>query len=299
MDAERLAALLDGRLSDDERTSVLAELASSDEAYDALVDAMAVLPELGEEHHAVESGAAATQPMHAKRRWHASRGRWLALAATLVIVAALPWLWSSGRGVKRRDPMHVVALLATQSAGLPSAWDGRPWTTTRGAGDPLTAASRAARLGARLVDLELAVRTRDARTGPLAAEIAVLLRDVPAGSPAAAIYREVSRRAGAPRDSLAALLERGRVAAAALAGVEPVALGAWVETARLAAAAHDVHFFHDDASRDALTRASQLPDVAPAARAMLDRVRQSAATNPPDWTRLESDLTALLAALGG
>ena len=299
IDAERLATLLDGRVSDAERASLLAELASSDEAYDAFVDAMAVLPELGEARRSAEPGVAATNIVDARRRWRVSSGRMLALAASLVILAALPWLWTRGRVVERRDPARFVALLAAPSASLPPAWDGRPWTTTRGAGDPLTAASRAARLGARLVDLELAVRTRDARTAPLAAEVAVLLRDVPAGSPAAAIYRDVSRSAGAPSDSLAELLERGGVAAAALVGVEPVALGAWVETARLAAATHDIHFFRDDASRDALTRVSQLPDIAPSARAMLDRVQQSAATSPPDWTRLENDLTALLATLGG
>jgi hypothetical protein len=158
--------------------------------------------------------------------------------------------------------------------------------------------SRATRIGAHLVDLELAVRARDARTGPLAAEVAVLLEGIPAGSPAAAIYREVGRRAGAPADSLAVLLDRGQIAAAELTDADAVALGGWVEAARLAAARHDLHFFHDHASQDMLARAEQRPGSALAARQLLDRVRAAAAANPTDWTLLEHDLTALLAALG-
>src|SRR5688572_3407035 len=46
IDPERLAALLDGRLSDDEREALLADLARSEDAMEALGDAAAVLREL-------------------------------------------------------------------------------------------------------------------------------------------------------------------------------------------------------------------------------------------------------------
>jgi hypothetical protein len=73
-----------------------------------------------------------------------------------------------------------------------------------------------------------------------------------------------------------------------------VALGAWAEAARLAAARHDAAFFRARATRQALARAGRL-DL-PAARAALDRLR--AISDPPDWASLLRGATALLAAAG-
>lgn len=299
VDAERLAALLDGRLSARERAELLAEVASSDEAYDALVDAMIVLPELSDAHAPGDRVSDALRARDAGTGWRLRSSRWLALAAAVVVLALLPWLWRARRSSTEVDAARFVALLYASPAGLPDAWNSGPWTSTRGASDPLTRATRAVRLGAHLVDLDLAARTGDARAGPLAASIAALLDGVPAGAPAAAIYRSVSRRAAVPSDSLTGLLERGRVATSELAGGDLVALGAWVEAARIAAARHDARFFQDDASRDMLARAERLSDVSPAVRPVVDSVRRAATSSAPEWPRLERQLTALLAALAG
>jgi hypothetical protein len=299
VDAERLAALLDGRLSARERAELLAEVASSDEAYDALVDAMLVLPEVSDETPPADRVSDTARARHAGTGWPLLPTRWLALAATLVVLVLLPWLWRARRSTTELDAARFVALLHASPAGLPDAWNSGPWTATRGASDPLTRATRAVRLGAHLVDLELAAREGDARAGPLAADIAALLDGVPAGAPAAAIYRSVSQRAAAPFDSLATLLERGRVATSALAGGDLVAVGAWVEAARIAAARHDARFFQDDASRDMLARAARLSGVQSAGRTMVDSIRGAATSSAPDWPRLERQLTALLAALAG
>lgn len=305
IDAERLAALLDRRLDERQRAELLEHLAASEEDFDVFVDAVAVTREL-EGASEAEDVIPLRPPAHGGDE-SASRGkgaggpwRWLALAAVLAAIALAPWLWMrAGARDPLGDPGHYVALLEAEDAGLPPAWEGRPWTVTRAPGDPLTPETRAARLGARLVNLDLAVRARDTAAAQLAAEIAVLLEEIPAAGPVASVYREIGRRAGEPPQALAPLLERGRVGVTRLAGEELVALAAWVEAARIAAARQDLAFFRARASRAALERAAELPILDGPARESLERVQTMlASADAPDWDALQRELTELLRALG-
>jgi hypothetical protein len=294
VDAERLAALLDGRLGERERAEVLAELAASDEAYEAYADALAVARELEGER-----GASAVIPLDPRRaRWRrgGSRGLWVALAAAgLVGIAVLPWLRSDRDAAD--SPTGVVAILTDRT--LPASWDGAPWATTRGAGDPRSDAARAARLGARLVDFELAARAHDPRARALAGDVARLLDGVPRGPIVATLYRAVSSGAVDPRDSLALLLERGRAAARG-ASESHYTLGAWAEAGRVAAAHGDGGYFKALARGDALSAALGSSDVSPEARALVERVRAAAASSgAPDLGAVRRDLDELLAVLGG
>jgi hypothetical protein len=306
MDPERLAALLDGRVDADERARLVARLAASSDDAAVFADALAVTVELQAEDAAAARGAAgegddgqgaAVIPLRpARRRWPGVPRRWLALAAAATVVALVPLAWSA-----RKSPPAGVETYAAllRGGGLPAGWNARPWPATRADADPLTPGARGARIGARLVDLRLAVRARDPAAKRLAAEVAGLLEALPASGPATAVYREVERRAGGPPEALEPLLERGERAASRLAGGEAVALGAWAEAARLAAARRDAAFFRARASRDALRRAAvdaALPAPARAAARRVDAaLRAEGAT---DWPALGGDLDQLLGALG-
>lgn len=332
-DARRMAALLDGRLDADARQQLLGELAASDEALDAYADAAAVLAELEREGVVGRAGgangdvdspaAASTIPASAatperstpvvsiaqararrqpEPRWRVPR--WAALAAGIAVVAAAPALWWRGHpagedGAAGGDAASYAALLAPEAraAGLPPGWDGTPWRTTRGAGDPLTPEARAVRVGARLTDLELAAAARDtAAVRAVAAEVAALLDGVPGAGAAAAAYRALGT--SAPADTAA--LARARRDAALVAGEESVALGLWLEAARVAAARRDAAFFRTAESRAALGGARGSGAGRERRSDAVDRVARALAVgNAPRWPEAQHDLTVLLAAAGG
>lgn len=307
--AERLAALLDGRLDAHRREELIAELAASDDDFDAYADAVAITAELegavpgvtpiGAHTDAVpitaelEDAAPEVTPIGAapsRRRGTATR--WMAIAAVLAGVALAPWLWTrfaADRG-----------LVAVDAAALPAGWDASPWGTTRGAGDPMTDEARAVRLGARLVDVELAIRGRDPAAAQLATETAMLLDGISGAAPAAGVYHEIARRAGEPAERLEPLLEVGRETVPQMAGEEGVRLGAWIESARIAAATRDRAFFASRATRSQLERMARDPSLPPAARSAVTRIQAEVdSEGEPAWETVGRETAALLRVLGG
>jgi hypothetical protein len=299
VDAERIAALLDGRLDARARTEVLAQLAASPEALDAFVDATVALRELSPDDAQAPGGSArfAAQPTSG---WGRRPGRWLALAAAIAGIAVAPWAWQRLRAPEPDVGVRFAVLLPTEQGGLPPAWDGRPWSVTRGAADALTPEMRATRLGARLTDLDVAVRGGDSSAAACAvADVGALLDGVPAGAPVAALYRDVARHLAAAPSELQPLLARGATAAAQVAGEELVALGAWLEAGRLAAARRDAAFFRAPASRAQLARARASSTLSDASRASVARIEAMVAAGPSDWGALSAELTALLRGVAG
>ena len=305
--AERLAALLDGRLDAHRREELLAELAASDDDFDAYADAVAITAELEgalpvvTPIHAdavattpeVEDAAPGVTPIGAApSRRRSLAPRWMAIAAVLAGVALAPWLWTrfaADRG-----------LIAVEAAALPPGWDASPWGTTRGAGDPMTEEARAVRLGARLVDVELAVRGRDPAAARLATETAMLLEGIGGAAPAASIYHEIARRAGEPTERLEPLLKTGRETVPQMADEEGVKLGAWIESARIAAATRDRGFFASRATRSQLERMARDPSLPPAARSAVTRIQAAVGSGgAPEWSGLERELSGLLRSLAG
>ena len=309
--AERLAALLDGRLDAHRRNELLAELAASEDDFDAYADAVAitaelegaapgvtpipVAPEVTPIHDAPEETSTHAAPevtpiQNAPSRRRGLSPRWLAIAAVLAGIALAPWLWTrfaADRG-----------LVAVEADALPAGWDASPWGTTRGAGDGLTNDARAVRLGVRLVDLELAVRGRDPATAQLATETAMLLEGLSAAAPSG-IYHKVARRAGEPPERLEPLLDEGRKLVPQMAGEEQVKLGAWIESARIAAANRDEGFFGSRATRSQLERMARDPSLDPGARSGAERIRTAVETaSAQDWGLLERELAGLLRSLG-
>ena len=297
-DAERIAALLDGRLDERQRAEVLAQLASSEEAFDAFVDAAAVAPELMPRG----SQASVSGPRLRGRTngWRRPGGRWLALAAVLAGMAVIPWSWARMGRADAGSGEQFAVLLADAGTGLPKGWDGEPWSTMRGSSDGLAPRARAIRLGARLVDLELAARAGDRlTTGVTATDVAVLAEGLPAGGVVGAAHRDIARRAGEPATRLGPALAAGRVAAAKLAGEDLVALGAWLEAARIAAARRNADYFRASHGRALLARGASDVGLGDHARQALRRVDAVVPTDGvPEWDALERALTDALRVLG-
>jgi hypothetical protein len=268
-DAERIAALLDGRLGARERAEVLARLGESDAAFEAFVDAAAVLRESPEE---------SVRPLTRPQRWRAPA---LALAAAVVLGAIIvPFVRSRNVSVDG-DPGRFVSLLGP--GGLPAGWDGVPWTTTRGGGEPLTDAARAIRIGARLTDLAVAVNAGDSTAPQIAAAIAALLEPIPASSPASLVFRALGNP-NASKQERAALVSRGADAAAALTSRRAVSRGEWLEAARIAALRHDDAFFNSATSQAIMAQEPTL--------------RTRRVGSDADWISVENDLSSRLGVLG-
>lgn len=298
-DTNELAALLDGRLTGRDRERALARLAARDDDAEVFADAAAVLRELeAEEAEHAGPGTPVTPLRPRAPAWRRPPTRWVALAAVLAGVLLTPYALS--RSGSRGGPGDFAALLAARDAGLPAGWtDYRPWRVTRGPGDPVLDNGRAARLGALHVDLRLAVAARQAeQTEILCRQIEALLIATTAGSVAAEPCREIAGRAGEPAAALLPLVRESEESVAAYLGDGAYfTLGAWTEAALLAARAAEAEFFAARRSRAALGRAAASPELTPATREALERVRaRLAAGGEPDWPALRRELEALLAA---
>ena len=299
IDPEQLAALLDGKLTGAARDEVIAQLARSEEAYEVFVDADGIVRELADQDKPSRAPARRASRVRPSWRWWRDGGtRFIALAAGVAGVAALSWVWSQRSAGGDASGRWPVALLSDGSAGLPTNWNDVDWPKTRARTEALTAETRAARIGARLVDLEMALRTRDQRAAGFAEELALLLDGVPGGAGGALSYRELARRgtAPAPED-----WSETRASTEVLAGQVPARLGAWAEAGRIAALRHDAAFFSSDASRLLLRRAAEAANAKAPADSVLSRVTRSSIEetgDPPNWDARLVHLTLLVRVLG-
>lgn len=294
IDPERIAALLDGRLSEAERAELLARLDASPEAFEAYADAVATTREL--ERDGVIPAAAFTASRASRgspRPWLSGNGRWMALAATVLVAIAVGLLWPGRRGAMLANPRLVVAALAPSAATMDSIWRRVPWSEVRGDADLLSPRARAVRIGARIADFELLARLGDTAAAPAAMQIAALLDDVPAGAPAAANYRSLAADS-ATRTTQA--LTAAASFAEQVAGARDVRLGAWLEAARIAATEQDADFLSSVDSRQALRALDRVVD-GEAAATLADLRRAIESSPAPDWATVQVSLARLLGRL--
>lgn len=328
---EWVAAFLDGRLDERERAEMLARLAADDEAYQHFAATAAILHEAeaaretgGSKGEDGSPGAPAEEeilgeagPAGPLRRAGTDAAlapetdrddgvidlrsrrpppvlRWLALAAgiaALALAGRALWPRTSSAG----DPVRLAARLERADAGLPQVWNQPPpWSSPRGddQGGAVTSAARAARAGALLVDLSVAVRGRDAARTRLLAEQITSRFDPQADRTGA--RREFSEGAGGPPERLEPLVEQATDRIARRLGREALELGAWTEAARLAAARHDARFFRDRATRPMLDRLASRAAADAQSRAAVERVRLLLAeAGPPPWDALALALDGL------
>lgn len=308
-DPARLAALLDGRLSGAERDALLARLADDDEDLAIFAEAAAIQRELEAEDDGDAEDAEDTDPpvpdprVIPLRRPEArpARGldrRWMAAAAVLVGFAITPFAWRAAQGGALPEPRQVVAMMETPSRGLPGGWDTRPWPTSRGGGDGLSDDARAVRAGAYMVDLELAIRARDAAaTRQLVADAQALMQNGSMGGMVSSSLAPIAAGAGGDPSELVPQLNEASATAAGLLDGERLALGAWLEAARVAAVHEDAQFFREARSRRTLSRADALVGDNEQARAALAGIRASLDSDPLAWPELGSRLDALMYAV--
>lgn len=227
--------------------------------------------------------------------------RWVALAAVLAGVMLIPFAWRATRGGAVEQPSQAVAMLERPEAGLPPDWDLPPSRNqTRGDGDLFTEAQRSARLGALMVQLEIAVRARDAeRTGLVADRAAFLLENVTAGGLLTSALDQVKEQAGGEPSALLPQVEEVNETAASLLEADWFALGAWTEAARLAAARRDAAFFRDARTRRTLGSAEALVGDDEQARAAITAVRAAAASDPLEWAALRTAVDDLFGEVAG
>lgn len=299
-DPERLAALLDERLSGAERDELLARLADSDEDLAVFGEAAAIQRELEAEDEA--SASAVPDELARRRAARPARGldrRWMAAAAVVAGLALLPLAWRASQSGPVREPAQAVAMLEDPAAGLPPGWEVRPWSDTRGGGNAADDAL-SVQLGAFMVDLEIAVRARDAdATQLLSDRIALSLSEAStSGTLAARYFSEITQSAGAPPAELLPALEEASDAAAMAVDADRFALGAWMEAARFAAARRDAAFFREARTRRTLARAEELVEDDEEARTALAAIRASLDAESILWPELETGLNRLMRAVG-
>jgi hypothetical protein len=318
IDDERIGALIDGRLDAARRDALLAELAVADEDdYLAFVETAAALADLhdvaaGDDASPVPAPTAADPvpepaeplpvaaddgkviPLRPRARGVRAPviAGILALAAILAAVVVVPALRRRPAG-PLDDAARAVAMVDASDALRPATFGERPWSGLyRGADAPMSDRGRAVRVGAYLVDLDLAARHGDPRVGALADTVAGLVSEVPGGGAIAGLYRGIAEP-GATED-VRSTLAQGNDAVRDLLPADGLEIGVWAEAARVASARRDPSFFHDDATRGVLQRAAKV-ELPPGAQEALTAIGAAIPANgAPDWTQLDPQLREFL-----
>jgi hypothetical protein len=267
IDEETLAAFLDGNLPPAERASVLREIANNPESYSEFLDAASVA--------AAANADIATGAERTPRRWRRSTvfaGTLLA-AAGIAAVIFVP----RNRTIDTVDLMQRAQLASATGAGsvntsLGSDWDRPGWSVVRGSEVSAVSAGTAARVGARVAQLEYAAAASDSLAWQrIAATLADLVTSIEGASPVAQQLRAGRMLGGEQRATVARQLRDLSGAASAFD------VGVWLETARLAAASGRSDYFRTDGD----------------ARASLQHVTTAIERDLPNWSSIISQLKAL------
>lgn len=267
-DDETLAAFVDGTLPEPRRREVTEHLASCEDCYEIFAETARFLGEHPE--HAREKDPQPARVIPFTRRGLRMPARsWVAAAAALLIVLAGAWLMLQGGPAEPIDP------LASSSGELLALLDGpgreaaveHLWSEESGAlAFSPSPDAQAFSLGVHLVDAQAALETGNDEAAKRALDaLAEILLD----SPDTELSGAASDLAQNPRLADLAALERR------LAGEVPadrLALGRFVETARLAAAAGSEPFFARPEVQEAFTRAGE-GDLGDSSRRKLDAAR--------------------------
>lgn len=273
IDHELIAAFIDGRLSGADRARAMKLLAESEAAFEVYSDALRVRADLDD--RGVVSIAAAR-----RRRGH--RGWWgvvpLAAAAALLF-AIVPRMGSGVGDGALSAPSAVLARPLTARADLAAAlggdWSTRTWSVSRGGSTGAVDSATAFRLGARAVDLYVALAVDDRqRVGQLSGEMLGALSQLTLSDAAAAEYSALRAQltGGESREQLLAQAARAEVAMEQRLGSSWFGFGRWCAAGELAAAARSADFFTSDVTADFLESADESRTFAPADTEALRRV---------------------------
>ena len=283
LDPERLAALLDGRLNQGEADEVRSALASSsDDTTAAYADAVAIVSELaGEKMARVQEGRA--KPF---RVWAWST----AFAAAAVILVTLTLRPKRDVGGTPAEAASLIAQTAMTQPGL-------DWSSTRGATEDISVASRAARAGALLLDLEVAVRRGDLAVARQRSSAVVRLMDqVTGGAVVVAPYRGFALADSATPPSAE---ERKVVAGEVLqlVGTEIATAAVYLEALRIADPSGETKTLDELVSRASRAVAALRTDTDPATRAAADSFKVATQNHARSRGRIQQTASVLLRQL--
>ena len=297
IDPETLAAFLEGKLESTERERVLRILADHPDEYEVFSDAAHAVTAL-ENRGAGEASATVVPISRGTRRvWKILIPA--ALAATLGVIVIQG---KAGEPLELAGPLLRAGQTGSGSLerGFGPAWDQPGWNVARGPATGLSAEALAFRLGARSLDLELALAAADTTASRrLVAELRSLL-EARAGSGAViALYERLATGPEPPtlddRRSTAASLR-------ALSGPpEWFDAGLWTESARLALLSGRPELATSSASQktvDQLFAALETSPTSDPLRGVLLEVRRLVSDETAEMSRL-SPLVRELIRIGG
>jgi len=243
-----------------------------------------------------EAADARVIPIRSRRRIPIAA--WGAIAAVLVGLALIPVLRS--RGGDPYDPARLAARLQTPASSPDEPWTSNVFFLKRGAPEEnIEDLHRAGRLGALLVDLELAVRAGDTAAIHASAQAAANAANVPGATFLVQMFDSIGSNADKPPAQLKLKLDEARQSTKESFDEAYLAAGAWSEAARLAAIAHDAEFFRKSDGREEVAKILALRELSGTARAEAEGVRAALpAEGAPNWAVLKDHLKSLVKALG-
>ncbi len=314
---EDLAAFVDGRLTGADRERVVAHVADCDRCREVVAQTMRFQLEDAPGVSELEEGPAEVEaePVAEVEAFPAAaattqspvrRYGWLAAAAVIVAVLAVTVSRTSWLGLAGDDTSVVALAESLSSAGASAdSFDGSRWSYSRGGGGyslGLSEPERAFRLGVRLVDLELALRTRDTEGARgLLPEVSDLGSSFDGAEHIRLFYDQLESQleSGA---SASELLETSRLAAESVGEIAAggyYALGKWAEAGRVAAATGNDRVLASGAMRELRAEIGD-PDLPAAASAKLGRIDRAleGLSSGVDLADLAADFAGLISEAG-
>jgi hypothetical protein len=277
-DAAQIAALIDGRLTDDARASLMRQLGESEDDLDVAVDAAGAVGALGYSEQKNARPASIES-----RRWKRYRG--ISFATMSLAAAAVAVIVFRSPRPNDGTASEMVRGLSSHEA-LPAGWNYSPWREQRGE-ESVNDSSVLIRVGVRTTDLELALLAHDTSAARFARDIASMLDRVPGGSATGAIYAQLAANPRADE-----FLQNARAAMSALPRQQLIQLGAWLEAARIAAARHDRAWFERRINRHVVSRISPLRQFAAVDIAVATAIN----SGTYDWPMLNRLIESLIEA---
>ena len=301
VDPETLAALLDGKLSSEERARVLARLAKSEREYEDLLETAAIVGELNA-NPSFESAAtippvalvrdSLVPPSTRRRSWlrPALVGP-IIVAASLALVVVLRTKTDSGPDAS----LFAVIESAAGTERVPA-----DWPRTRGTSDNIAPEALSFRLGAMFADLDLAIAGKDsASMRVISSDLADLAATIP--SAASTVVRARALAAGGLSGPMTSADERRKLAdnlRTLNAKAAWFDLGAWAQAARHAAHAGRAEFFLPDGPAiAALNRVLGELETSPSSDAIVTAAVQRLRNAKPSSVRSPADVGVMSAVL--
>jgi hypothetical protein len=274
--AAEIAALIDGRLSDDARAALMRRLGESEEDMDVALDAAAAVSDLNE-------GRVESTPVSNIATQRQTRFRRITFATVSLAAAAVAVIVLRTPRTNFESASEMVSALSSHEA-LPADWNYSPWPTQRGE-ESVSDSALMIRIGARATDLEFSLRARDTSAARFARDISAMLGGVPGGSAVGAIYERLAVSPESPN-----LLNDARSGLASLPQQDLIARGAWLEAARIAATRQDLEWFKREANQRMIRT---LVDLGKISRTDVESVRDTI-NDPAEWLRLLEAIELML-----